>query len=50
MLRARAFLNPGADIQFNRPNRLDVCIVQNHPIALYVPTQIPHTILSNNNN
>ncbi|KAI9448922.1 ATP phosphoribosyltransferase [Russula earlei] len=24
----------GADIQFNRPNRLDVCLVQNHPIAL----------------
>ena len=26
----------GADIQFRRPNRLDVCLVQNHPIALYV--------------
>jgi len=24
----------GADIQFHRPNRLDVCLVQNHPIAL----------------
>ncbi|KAI0265699.1 ATP phosphoribosyltransferase [Gloeopeniophorella convolvens] len=24
----------GADIQFRRPNRLDVCLVQNHPIAL----------------
>jgi len=24
----------GADIQFNRPNRLDVCLVQNHHIAL----------------
>ncbi|KAJ7594274.1 ATP phosphoribosyltransferase [Mycena floridula] len=24
----------GADIQFRRHNRLDVCIVQNHPIAL----------------
>jgi ATP phosphoribosyltransferase len=26
----------GADIQFHRPNRLDVCLVQNHPIALCV--------------
>jgi len=24
----------GADIQFQRPNRVDVCLVQNHPIAL----------------
>ncbi|KAH9060207.1 ATP phosphoribosyltransferase [Lactarius vividus] len=24
----------GADIQFRRPNRLDVCLVQNHPIVL----------------
>ncbi|KAI9443013.1 ATP phosphoribosyltransferase [Lactarius indigo] len=24
----------GADIQFHRPNRLDVCLVQNHPIVL----------------
>ncbi|KAG2118400.1 hypothetical protein DEU56DRAFT_838185 [Suillus clintonianus] len=24
----------GADIQFRRPNRLDVCLVMNHPIAL----------------
>jgi len=24
----------GADIQFHRPNRVDVCLVQNHPIAL----------------
>ncbi|KAL7414497.1 HisG-domain-containing protein [Mrakia frigida] len=24
----------GADIQFNRAHRLDVCLVQNHPIAL----------------
>ncbi|KAI0292838.1 ATP phosphoribosyltransferase [Multifurca ochricompacta] len=24
----------GADILFRRPNRLDVCLVQNHPIAL----------------
>ncbi|KAF8516444.1 ATP phosphoribosyltransferase [Hysterangium stoloniferum] len=27
----------GADIQFRRSNRLDVCLVQNHPIALQVP-------------
>ena len=46
---ARACLpQPGADIQFNRPNRLDVCIVQNHLIALYVrPHTDPHTIISN---
>lgn len=25
---------PGADIQFRRPHRLDVCVVQNHDIAL----------------
>lgn len=24
----------GADIQFRRPNRLDVCLVMNHPIAI----------------
>lgn len=34
----RAPLQPGADIQFHRPNRLDVCLVQNHHIALYVPS------------
>jgi ATP phosphoribosyltransferase len=37
----RAPLQPGADIQFHRPNRLDVCLVQNHPIALYVSTFTP---------
>jgi hypothetical protein len=26
----------GADIKFNRQHRLDVALVQNHPIALYV--------------
>ncbi|KAI0783478.1 hypothetical protein C8Q75DRAFT_435468 [Abortiporus biennis] len=26
----------GADIQFRRHHRLDVCLVKNHPIALYV--------------
>jgi len=40
---ARVPSQPGADIQFNRPNRLDVCLVQNHQLALYVFTspQIP---------
>ena len=28
--------SPGADISFNRQHRLDVAIVQNHPIALSV--------------
>lgn len=33
---ARLIVNEavGADIQFRRHNRLDVCLVQNHPIAL----------------
>jgi ATP phosphoribosyltransferase len=26
----------GADIQFTRSHRLDVCLVRNHPIALWV--------------
>lgn len=34
--RTLLMLLEGADIQFRRPNRLDVCMVQNHPIALYV--------------
>ena len=38
---ARVPSQSGADIQFNRPNRLDVCLVQNHQIALYVSTS-PH--------
>ena len=37
----------GADIQFHRPNRLDVCLVQNHPIALCaVLTLITHPHLT----
>ena len=39
----RTPLQPGADIQFHRPNRLDVCLVQNHPIALYVSTFTPRS-------
>lgn len=31
----------GADIQFFRSHRLDVCLVQNHPIALYVYPYYP---------
>jgi len=30
----RAMRTSGADIQFHRPNRLDVCLVQNHHMAL----------------
>ena len=33
----------GADIQFHRPNRHDVCLVQNHPIALCVLALLTHT-------
>lgn len=28
----------GADVQFTRSHRLDVCLVRNHNMALYVPT------------
>lgn len=28
-------VSTGADIQFRRHHRLDVCLVKNHPIALY---------------
>lgn len=34
----------GADIVFNRAHRLDVCLVQNHPIALYVPRLGPTSL------
>lgn len=32
----------GADIQFTRPHRLDVCLVRNHPIALCVLRTLHH--------
>lgn len=31
----------GADIQFTRSHRLDVCLVRNHNMALYVSMPAP---------
>jgi len=30
------FPHPGADIQYSRSHRMDICLVANHPMALYV--------------
>lgn len=30
----------GADVQFTRSHRLDVCLVRNHPIALSAPSSV----------
>lgn len=34
--REPKLMNVGADIKYNRAHRLDVALVQNHPLALYV--------------
>ena len=34
--RSQLSLTAGADIKYNRAHRLDVALVQNHPIAMYV--------------